>query len=76
MKRLITIDGDTLAVVCPYHGALDPAVEYAPGVLACGCEAVEGTHGRLYAVKADCGNVYHATIDHVATCKPESESAT
>ncbi len=76
MKRLITIDGDTLAVVCPFHGAQDPAVELAPGVLPCGCAAVAGAHGRLFAVKADCSAVLPAAIDYAATCKPETESAT
>lgn len=76
MKRLITIDGDTLAVVCPYHGAQDLAVDLAPGFLPCGCEAVAGAHGRLFAVKADCATADTVSIQHVATCEPGTESAT
>lgn len=74
-KRLITLDMSG-AVVCPWHGALDLAQDLIPGRLACGCEAVEGAHGRLFVVKSDCAATFAASIENAATCETGDEKAT
>lgn len=45
---MVMVDGDSLTVVCPAHGAL-PGAEYAPGRAACGCVFVADSHGILRA---------------------------
>lgn len=45
--RLVLLDPDTLALVCPYHGP--QAADYAPGVAPCGCQWTLDRHGMLRA---------------------------
>lgn len=51
-KDLVKIDADSLALVCPYHGA-QPA-EYEPmNPAPCGCIWAYGEDGLLHAIAQD-----------------------
>jgi len=51
-RDLVKVDGDSLALVCPYHGAqLD--CEYEAQRAPCGCLWAYGEDGLLHAIAQD-----------------------
>ena len=51
-SAMVLTDRDTLACVCPYHGA-QPEADYRAGVAPCGCLWQFDKHSVLRALRAD-----------------------